>query len=104
VRVLWFGVEANAALDELYQHVELACLVLRVPRESRPFHPHVTIGRVREGVRLDPASIVRESLTVRLGLRERVGTVDVMESVLGQGEARYRVVHAVPLGHGNSEA
>ncbi len=53
-RVLWVGlagdVEALAALQEA---VEREVSPLGFPRESRPFSPHVTIGRVREGI--DPS-------------------------------------------------
>ena len=101
-RVLWVGVAANPDLSRLYQEVESACAALGVPREGRAFHPHVTIGRVRAGARLDAALLTREAEAVRFRTVDRAPMVDVIESVLGPGGARYRVVSALALG-GDSE-
>lgn len=48
-RVLWFGVEGGAALAALHARVEAGLEALGFAREARPFHPHVTIGRVARG-------------------------------------------------------
>ncbi len=45
---LWAGVEAPAPLIGLARRVEDACARLGYPAERRAFHPHVTIGRLRE--------------------------------------------------------
>lgn len=46
-RVLWIGVVAPA-LAPLAAAVEAACAAERFPPETRPFHPHLTLGRVRD--------------------------------------------------------
>ena len=47
--VVWAGVEdGSGALGELAKRIEAAMAELGFPRESRPFHAHVTIGRLRE--------------------------------------------------------
>jgi 2'-5' RNA ligase len=49
-RVLWAGVEdPSGALGRLVADVETWMQGLGFPREERAFHPHVTIGRVKEG-------------------------------------------------------
>lgn len=83
-RVLWIGVQEGAdRLRVLAQRVEDALVPVGFAREGRPFAPHLTIGRVREGrdVRgLGPAlAAVRDA---KIG-RQRVGLVVVMESRLG---------------------
>jgi len=103
-RVVWVGVVSNAELTQLYQRVESVCTSLGAPREPRDFHPHVTLGRMRERARADAGALAEAATAMHVRRQERVSTVDVMESVLGQGGARYRVVDAVPLGHENSEA
>ena len=45
-RVLWVGVSAGA-LEPLAAAVDAACAAEGFPLETRPFHPHVTLGRVR---------------------------------------------------------
>lgn len=96
-RVLWIGVAPNSPLPLLYQRVDAACAVLGLPRESRPFHPHLTIGRVRPGTPLDARLVAREAEQVRLRIQEPVSTVDIMESVLGPGGAQYRILEAIPV-------
>jgi 2'-5' RNA ligase len=46
-RVLFAGVTGAEALSVLYEKVERAMMELGHPPEDRPYHPHVTIGRVR---------------------------------------------------------
>ncbi|MDF1504287.1 RNA 2',3'-cyclic phosphodiesterase [Roseisolibacter sp. H3M3-2] len=93
-RVLWVGVEMNVALAALYQKVDDLCDTLGFGRESRPYRPHLTVGRVRAGRRppaLDGAFLTTPRWSVR------VPTVDLMSSELAPGGARYRVLRAAPL-------
>ena len=96
-RVLWLGVDLNPEVARLYQSVASTCDALGVARETRPFHPHVTFGRVRVGTQIDAKALVHEAVAVTYEARERAPSVDVMESVLGGGGARYRVAASIPL-------
>ncbi|MCH7606189.1 MAG: RNA 2',3'-cyclic phosphodiesterase [Chloroflexi bacterium] len=50
-RVLWAGIGGDLdALSALQEQVEQTLSPLGFPREKRPFNPHLTIGRVRDGV------------------------------------------------------
>lgn len=57
-RVIWIGVDATAALELLADRVERECQTVGFPIEGKPFRPHVTLGRVREGGRI-PAAVFR---------------------------------------------
>ena len=46
--VVWAGVEEGAALGELAKRVERATTALGFASETRAFHPHVTLARLRE--------------------------------------------------------
>lgn len=47
-RVIWCGVEGETdKLLLLQERVEEACADLGFARETRPFHPHLTLGRVQ---------------------------------------------------------
>lgn len=49
-RTLWIGVgEGLERLRALHAAVDSVLAKLRFPKERRPFHPHLTIGRVRRG-------------------------------------------------------
>ncbi|HVN86944.1 MAG TPA: RNA 2',3'-cyclic phosphodiesterase [Candidatus Binatia bacterium] len=45
-RVLWVGIDAPPLID-LARAVDGALVALGFPPEARPFHPHITLGRVR---------------------------------------------------------
>lgn len=47
-RVIWAGVEAGDALRTLAARVEQASGAAGFPPDGRAFHPHVTLGRLRE--------------------------------------------------------
>ncbi len=46
--VLWVGVQAPPALSALQRDVEAAMVELGFDKEERAYHPHVTVGRVKE--------------------------------------------------------
>jgi RNA 2',3'-cyclic 3'-phosphodiesterase len=48
-RVLWIGIEdQSASLARLHRALEDECVAARFERDTRPFHPHLTIARLRE--------------------------------------------------------
>jgi 2'-5' RNA ligase len=51
-RVLWLGIRPDPQLELLQDRLERACEAIGYPPEGRPFSPHLTLGRVREGQRL----------------------------------------------------
>ena len=62
-RVLWAGLGGDLdALGALQEKIEAAVSGLNFPRERRAFNPHLTLGRVRDGVsaaaRLQVGSVV----------------------------------------------
>jgi RNA 2',3'-cyclic 3'-phosphodiesterase len=46
--VVWAGVEDPRAIAELAQRIEVAAVEIGFAAETRAFHPHVTLARVRE--------------------------------------------------------
>jgi len=104
-RVLWAGVDlGRIQMVELAGRVEGALAEAGFPREERPFHPHLTLGRAagstrgRRGRRPAPmarkvleAFLQEESTPFGKGRAERVVLV---ESRLGPGGPAYREVGA----------
>ncbi|MEA3409722.1 MAG: RNA 2',3'-cyclic phosphodiesterase [Candidatus Eisenbacteria bacterium] len=100
-RVLWLGIEPVEELFALQKAVESELEELGFPPEKRRFHPHVTLGRVR-----DPhAESVQEILSELVAPKERVAVkeVRVMRSTLRPGGAVHKLVEAVPLDGGSRE-
>jgi 2'-5' RNA ligase len=47
-RVIWLGLEGELEeLETLKQEIEKGCSSAGLPREKRSFHPHLTLGRVK---------------------------------------------------------
>ena len=44
-RVFWIGIQAGPQLAELADSVDVAVAELGIPREERPFSPHLTLAR-----------------------------------------------------------
>jgi 2'-5' RNA ligase len=97
-RVFWLGAQAAALLLQLQASVEDHIEPLGFPREARPFHPHVTLGRV--GPDAPAAQLVEAERAAGLVVYEpimRVQSVELMESRTTPGGARYGVLERVPL-------
>jgi len=103
-RVLWIGLhEPTGALARLRDAVESHVAPLGFPTENRPFHPHLTLGRVQ---RHASNSEVREVGAVVAS--SAVGTIDEMQvtrvsyikSDLRPSGAVYTTLHEAQLGRG----
>ena len=90
-RILWVGFrEPLELVRQLQQNMEGALSAAGFPREDRPYHPHITVGRTRGA--LPPAwgeRFVRALSGKRFGVVP-VSSVTLYESRLGPGGA----VHA----------
>lgn len=51
-RTLWIGVDGDDPLVKLQANIDACLFDLGFPRESRSFHPHLTIGRVPQRSRI----------------------------------------------------
>jgi RNA 2',3'-cyclic 3'-phosphodiesterase len=97
-RVLWVGVEPTPALRCLKQDLEWGLASHGFERETRAFHPHITLGRAGEK---EGAGSFRGLDQLAAGLdytgRVDVTTVDLMRSHLARQGARYSVLDGAPL-------
>ncbi len=55
-RVIWYGIQDNIS-ENLYQQIQNICRKLGFQRDSKPFKPHLTLGRVK-GERMDISSLL----------------------------------------------
>lgn len=101
-RVLWLGLEgALEPLAALQRDVDETVARLGFPREEKPFRPHLTLGRVREGVSLPPADLAVAFAGVgRSAAPLPVECIRLMRSELGGGGGRYTTLLTVTLGGG----
>jgi 2'-5' RNA ligase len=103
-RILWVGL-AQGALEVRALQARVAEALARegVPREERPWHPHLTIGRVHDDRRWrrEAGPALRQALAQAAGTRFgtlRISEVALMRSDLSPRGARYTLRRAAVLG------
>lgn len=96
-RVLCLGVDAEPGLELLQDRIERGAEPLGFPPEGRPFRPHITLGRVREGHRL-PNGWLTALEQIRPGDGFLGDRVVLFVSELGPSGPTYRIRHEVRLG------
>jgi RNA 2',3'-cyclic 3'-phosphodiesterase len=92
--VIWLGVtRGEDRLTELADLCEEAAQSAGFPPEDRPFHPHLTLSRVR------PAEKVVDLLASEPPppIRTTVDRVTLFRSHLGRGGAVYEPIEEFPL-------
>jgi 2'-5' RNA ligase len=98
-RVVWMGMGDADVLALLADHLDRGSAPLGVPRDERPFRPHVTIGRIKGALAApETAALAREAERASEPFTAWVGTIDLMRSTLSAGGPRYEVVATFPLG------
>jgi 2'-5' RNA ligase len=97
-RVVWIGCERAPALELLQHRVEQEMAQIGFPLEGRPFHPHITLGRVKGATRSrDLAGFVDIIEPLEYATEIAVPSIDLMQSVLSRRGATYTRRHATPL-------
>lgn len=92
--VLWLGVgRGGEELTELAEFCEEAAQDVGFSPEERPFHPHLTLARLRP--KEDVADLV-ETVSP-FPLRQEVDRIVLYRSLLGPGGARYEIADEVRL-------
>jgi len=98
-RVVWIGVESEPRLELLHHDLEVACGDAGFEVEGRPFRPHITLARVRTPLPIERARpFARAARRVAYAASEDVRALGLLESTPGSRDARYRRIHAAPLG------
>ena len=96
-RVIVFGIGGNLdAATRVKRALDAALGALGFRADERPFHPHLTLGRTRDG----PAGDWRGGLARERDAEGGAFAVDhlvLFESLLGPGGSRYRAVRTFPL-------
>jgi 2'-5' RNA ligase len=96
-RVFWAGIEAAPNLGKLAEDIELATERLGIPREQRPFSPHLTLARF--AARKLPEKLqtaVRENITRQFGALE-TSQFHLIESKLKPSGAEYTTLQSFPF-------
>lgn len=91
-RILWAGIDEGAdRLDTLARDVEDSLEPLGFAPDTRPFRPHLTLGRARRR----PVSL--GAGTAQPGIRFPIRRMDLVQSLLGGAGAAYSTLAAYAL-------
>jgi 2'-5' RNA ligase len=99
-RVLWAGLDGDlAALDGLKRALDENLAGLGYAPDKRPFHPHLTLGRVKQWTAGDGRHL---AAALPAGRQTEFGPcmverVELMQSVLLPAGAQYTLVRSFPL-------
>ena len=96
-RVLWVGILEQPALLDLQSRLDSGLEKLGFPRENRPFHPHLTLGRVKS-----PGGLSRVLAELEKSVDFDFGAMTVkriilMKSTLRPTGAEYAPLEEFPL-------
>ena len=97
-RVIWVGIEElNGALTSLYGSIESAMEALGFEQESRPFHAHITLGRVKSKLRHHSLLTRLETITFE-SKPVTVREVAIVKSELKPTGSVYVILKSIALG------
>lgn len=98
-RTLWIGIrEGNSELQSLASFIDQLCQRAGIASEKRPFHPHITIGRVRSFNRDLLAPVSRDMERKEFaGLQWNVSQVDHIRSTLLPAGPVYSILRSYDL-------
>lgn len=102
-RVIWVNIQAPGELAAIQYGIEAQMTRLGYPPEERPFHPHLTLGRVTRSASAQDLQKIFDVLSkYKVGFlgATRVLTLDLYKSDLQPGGAKYTCLHRAVLNPG----
>jgi 2'-5' RNA ligase len=94
-RIVWVGTDNHPSLIELQSLVERVCQQSGFKKDDRPFHPHVTIGRVKGTRNIRLLTDRLKSITFE-PIRSLCTGILIMQSQLQPSGSIYKVLKSFP--------
>ena len=99
-RVLWIGItDSSAQLRRLYESLDEECAAAGFPKETRPFHPHLTLARIRHAANARALAVAHRELSFP-PTDFAVNELLVVRSELGRDGSKYTIVSLHPFASG----
>ena len=97
-RVLWIGItDSSAQLAHLHERLDEECAAIGFPKEARPFHPHLTLSRIRNPTNARALAVAHRALDFAPSKIE-VTELLVIRSELGKDGSKYTTLSTHVLG------
>jgi 2'-5' RNA ligase len=95
-RIVWIGIKINPSVLDLQAALQGVCEEFGFPKEDRAFHPHITLGRVKE-----TRNLIRLTEAIKTITFEPIETlcseILLMKSELHPGGSLYTILKSFPL-------
>jgi len=89
--VLWIGVkEETNKLNSLQKEIQKACLKISNDIDTKPFHPHITIARVKGSLERNYIDDLKKSTNINFG-SQIVNTFTLFSSTLTPNGPVYKI-------------
>ena len=95
-RVVWIGTTESPQILHLQSHVEEVCASFGIAKDDRPFHAHITLGRVKGSRNLERLTATLKSITFE-PLLARCTEVHFVRSELKPTGSVYTLLNSIPL-------
>ena len=95
-RVVWIGIRTNPAVLDLQAEVQRVCGEFGFPKEERAFHPHITLGRLKEAHKVVRLTEAIKTITFE-PIETHCSEILLMKSELHPGGSRYTILKSFPL-------
>ena len=96
-RVVWIGIEpADGTLLTLQRKVDEAMTLFGFAPEERPFHPHVTLARVKSRKNIRNLLTALETVTFESELAV-LGELELIKSEMKPAGSIYTILKTIPL-------
>ena len=100
-RVLWIGVnDFEGKLDELHARLEAESEKAGFPREPRPFHPHITLARLRKPQHASTLAAAHKAIEFEHAEIAVSKLLAIRSELSGEG-SKYTVISRHSLGSSN---
>lgn len=91
-RVLWIGItDSSGDLGRLHARLDEECEAAGFPKETRAFHPHLTLARIRNPANARGLAVAHRGLEFP-STEFEVNELLVIRSELGQGVSKYTTI------------
>ncbi|MCH7685434.1 MAG: RNA 2',3'-cyclic phosphodiesterase [Planctomycetes bacterium] len=99
--VIWAGLENGEPLKRIAESLETMLSGLNFHPEQKPFHPHLTLARIKSKPPPELAELLNENQTTDFGVVS-ISSVELFQSELQPNGPRYTVLASAKLTEHNS--
>jgi len=99
-RVIWIGLDAPSIIESMVKNIDRETRILGYAEESRPFSPHLTLGRTSRSIRssqLMTLSNFLKSNPIKVSMQDTLHTVTLFRSSLTPAGAIYSRIYSIEL-------